>query len=132
MCDELPPLPANDEIDDRALRIEGDLIDGLTDYVTSRLGTEGGCHGLRWSPNMPDDDRRQPWLVVDERGTEHELTMLVALEPVRRRRAVERRAQRLGVGGMAWSRVTAEGYQHPDITGGDDRGADTDEPTGGA
>jgi hypothetical protein len=112
MCDELPPLPANDEIDDRALRIEDDLIDGLTDYVTSRLGTEGGCHGLRWSPNMPDDDRRQPWLVVDEQ--------------------VERRAQRLGVGGMTWSRVTAEGYQHPDITGGDDRGADTDEPTGGA
>lgn len=66
---------------DRA-KIEGDLGALLTDHLVSKLGY-GDYGGVKWSPNMPDDDPLSPIIVVDESGTEHVIEVDVMAYPYR-------------------------------------------------
>lgn len=66
---------------DRA-KIEGDLGALLSDHLAARLAY-GEYGGVKWSPNMPDDDPDSPFIVMDGNGTEFVIEVDVTAYPHR-------------------------------------------------
>ena len=65
----------------------GEIEDAIASDLDTQVGRElsarsAGWHGLKWAPNMPDDDPDSDFRVVDEQGNTYELTIDVFLTPV--------------------------------------------------
>lgn len=65
-------------------RLQTDVAQILEEVVTDRLAGSG-LRGLRWSPNMPDDDPYADFLVVDSEGVEYTLEIDVWLSRIKQR-----------------------------------------------
>lgn len=68
MADETKPDPVT---------LQADVACRLFEHVGDRLCD--GFVGLKWSPNMPEDDPYADFLVVDAAGTEYVLEIDVTL-----------------------------------------------------
>lgn len=60
-------------------RAAGELHDFMTGEITYRLGWPRPMFGLKWSPDMPDDDPDADLLVITEDGKEYVLEIDVWL-----------------------------------------------------
>ena len=75
----------NDDELRKIMNLEGTLAELLDTFVADKLSLEQGVGGLRWSPNMPDDDPDSELLVVDGEGVEYVLDIDVDLSPTGRK-----------------------------------------------
>jgi len=60
------------------MRLQGDVAEVLSAYAADKLSMSD-LRGLKWSPNMPEDDPAADFLVVDRDGTEYVLEIDVTL-----------------------------------------------------
>lgn len=72
MTDDQPP-------DHPAQRAAIELHDWISGEISYRLGHASPLFGLKWSPDMPDDDPNAELLVVDKHGAEYTLELDVML-----------------------------------------------------